>query len=348
MITSIEAGRLVVLATDLGSPGARRQEWSRSPRHGPPRRPSRAGSRPARRRQPAGNATAPPRSWRRRWPRTPGVVGSARRCAWAGSTAWRRRGAPPPSLDPLAPLDAVLAGRVDDCHQADDGAVAVLPADWEGGEGAAPAGDLVEVAADVLEADDAVAEELAVAGLPLGEVVAGVAPGQLLVLVQRPRRQRGAGCLRVPADGGRQRVVERLLVDADRLDPTLAQPDARLLVEAGRVDEVSAGVGVVVVPTGVDEHEIAGAALGARRLQVLRGDDLPPLLGDRDRHAGAEELLQRDLVGVGGALDHVRWRVQVRRAVHHRADPLRQHPGLGVVVDALDLDVLEIWPQRRV
>src|SRR6266511_3359123 len=82
---------------------------------------------------------------------------------------------------------------------------------------------------------------------------------------------------------GKAAKVERLLVDADRLDPALAQPDPRLLVEAGGVDEVLAVVGVVVVPAGVDDHEVAGADLGAGGLEVVRGDDLPLPLGDRDR-----------------------------------------------------------------
>src|SRR3954462_7723423 len=91
----------------------------------------------------------------------------------------------------VAGLDAVLAGRVDDGDEADDAAVALDPAPGEGGEGDALAGDLVDVAADVLEADDAVAEQGAVARLPMREVVGHLAAGVLLVLLddrwdQRP------------------------------------------------------------------------------------------------------------------------------------------------------------------
>src|SRR5215468_11014112 len=44
---------------------------------------------------------------------------------------------------------------------------------------------------------------------------------------------------------------------------------------------------------------------------------------------------------------HVRRRIDMRRVVHARGDALRQHAGLGVVVDALDLDVFEVGPVGR-
>src|ERR671920_439679 len=76
-----------------------------------------------------------------------------------------------------ARLDPELAARVEHGHQADDAAVALDPAPREGGEGHALAGDEVDLAADVLEADDPVAEQRAVAGLPVREVVGRLAPG---------------------------------------------------------------------------------------------------------------------------------------------------------------------------
>src|SRR5215468_3372530 len=42
----------------------------------------------------------------------------------------------------------------------------------------------------------------------------------------------------------------------------------------------------------------------------------------------------------------MRRRIDVRRVVHAGGDALRQHAGLGVVVNALDLDVLEVGPVR--
>src|SRR5262249_2464404 len=57
-------------------------------------------------------------------------------------------------------------------------------------------------------------------------------------------------------------------------------------------------------------------------------------------------MRQRNLVDERGALHNVRRGVDVRGVVHAGGDALRQHAGLGVIVDALDLDVLEIGPVR--
>jgi hypothetical protein len=57
-------------------------------------------------------------------------------------------------------------------------------------------------------------------------------------------------------------------------------------------------------------------------------------------------MRQRDLVDEGRALHDVRRRVYMRSVVHRGGDALRQYARLGHVVDALDLDVLEIGPVR--
>src|ERR1700682_3625027 len=58
-----------------------------------------------------------------------------------------------PLLDPIGALG------IGDRHQADDAAVAALPVPGEQREGAAPAGDLVEIAAHILDAENAVLEQ---------------------------------------------------------------------------------------------------------------------------------------------------------------------------------------------
>ena len=57
-------------------------------------------------------------------------------------------------------------------------------------------------------------------------------------------------------------------------------------------------------------------------------------------------MRQWHLVDEGRALNDVRGRVDMRGVVHRGGDALRQHAGLRHVVDALDLDVLEIRPVR--
>src|SRR6202011_2263648 len=66
-----------------------------------------------------------------------------------------------PFLDPIGALG------IGDRHQADDAAVAALPVPGKQREGDAPAGDLVEIAAHVLDPQNAVLEQDAVDRFPL-------------------------------------------------------------------------------------------------------------------------------------------------------------------------------------
>src|SRR6478672_11232199 len=109
---------------------------------------------------------------------------------WAHHRSWPRRNASPAS-EFLSLFDPVAALRIDDRDQADDAAVAALPVPGEERKGAASAGDLVDVAADVLDAENAVLEQDAVHRLPIREVVFPVAAaGPLLVFRSKMRMQR--------------------------------------------------------------------------------------------------------------------------------------------------------------
>src|SRR5262245_8732014 len=66
-------------------------------------------------------------------------------------------------------LQPVVAARIDDGDHTHNAAVPFYPADRERGNGDTPAGDLVDVPADILEPGDAVAEQEAMARLPFGE-----------------------------------------------------------------------------------------------------------------------------------------------------------------------------------
>jgi hypothetical protein len=87
--------------------------------------------------------------------------------------------------------------------------------------------------------------------------------------------------------------------------------DYRLIREAARrAAEIVLAILVLVVPAGVDDHHVAGPHVLARcLLQIVVGDRLPLLLWNRDHDAGAEEMRQRDLVGEGRALHHMRRRI---------------------------------------
>src|ERR1700733_2170283 len=101
------------------------------------------------------------------------------------------------------------------------------------------------------------------------------------------------------------------------------------------------------MPPGIDDDDVTRQDLRPGRLKILRHDFLPLALRDRDHDTGAEEKGQRQILDQRRALDHVARGIQVGGAVHHRGNTLRQHPGLGVVVHPLDLDVLEVGPVRN-
>src|SRR4029079_7603036 len=132
-------------------------------------------------------------------------------------------------------FDPVAALGVDDSDKPDDAAVAAIPVPREERERAAPAGDLVEVAADVLDAENAVLEQDAVHRLPFGKVVLPVAAaGPLAVLLGEMRMQppRALG-----TDGSGERMVVGLGVVADHLDLLLHEPFAGRRHEARRAAE---------------------------------------------------------------------------------------------------------------
>ncbi len=145
-----------------------------------------------------------------------------------------------------------------------------------------------------------------------------------------------------------QRMIVGLGVVADHLDLLLDEPFAGRLHEAGRTAEIILAVLVLVVPAGVDQHHVARPHhLAGGLLQVVVGDRLPFLLRDRHDDAGAEEVRQRHLVDERRALDDMGRCVDVGGVVHRGGDALRQHARLRHVMDALDLDVFEIGPVRR-
>src|SRR6202008_11972 len=111
-------------------------------------------------------------------------------------------------------------------------AVAAIPVPGKECEGAAPPGDLVEIATDILDAENAVLEQDAVHRLPLRAIVLPVAaPGPLAIFLGEMRMQRPVA---LRADRGGERMVVGLGVVADHFDFLLDEPFARRLHEAGR------------------------------------------------------------------------------------------------------------------
>ena len=160
-----------------------------------------------------------------------------------------------------------------------------VPAPRERGESDALSGHFVDLASDVLEADDAVAQEMAVAWFPEGEVLGNVTAGVFSVFVDHGWHERAVG---LRSDRRPEGMVERLTVDPESFDALLDEPGARLVVGARGLDKVFTVVAVVAMPAGIDDYDVAFADLRSRVLEVVGRDDLPFLLRDRDDHAGAE------------------------------------------------------------
>ncbi len=83
---------------------------------------------------------------------------------------------------------------------------------------------------DVCPTDDGIAEEDLVARLPFEEVLLSVTSGPVACLNYSQTSGRGAAPMR--SDGGCQWVVQRLLVDSNRLHAFINEPFLRLLVES--------------------------------------------------------------------------------------------------------------------
>ena len=150
------------------------------------------------------------------------------------------------------------------------------------------------------------------------------------------------------ADRGGERMVVGLGVVADDLDLLLDEPVGGRRHEARALAEIFFAVAIFVMPAGVDDHDVVGPhRLAGGLFEIVIGDRLPHLLRDRDDDARAEEMRQRHFVDERRVLDDMRGRVDMGGVVHGGRDALRQHARLRHVVDALDLDVFEIRPVRR-
>src|SRR4029453_2412558 len=143
-----------------------------------------------RRRRRAENATGRPRTASVRRPRRQTGAATNSCGGWEPRKAWRRRTASPASK--LLPFfDAVAALGIRDGDETHDAAVAAVPVPREVREGAAAARHLVDVAADILDAEDAGLEQDAVHRLPLGEILLPVATARpLAILLGEMRMQR--------------------------------------------------------------------------------------------------------------------------------------------------------------
>ena len=149
-------------------------------------------------------------------------------------------------------------------------------------------------------------------------------------------------------DGGGKRMIECLGVGADGFHILGDEPVAGFLVEARTVGVVLSTVGILVMPAGVDDHDVARAyrCLLGGLLEMLGHDLLPLAHGHIEHDTGSEERTQRNLVEQGSALDHVTGGVDMGTRVHDGRDLLCEDATLRHSMQSLDLDVLEVRPAR--
>src|SRR4029079_14445476 len=205
-------------------------------------------------------------------------------------------------------LDTILAGRIDDRDQPYDAAVAAFPVPRKIGEGAAFSGDLVDIAADILNSENAVVEQDAVDRLPFRKIVFPVAPaGPFPIFLGQVRMQ---WAIALGADCRCERMVIRLRVVADHLDLLFDEPFAGRRHEARRAAEIVLAVLVEFMPAGVDDDHVTWPHdLAAGLFEIVAGDGLPLIFWNRDDNARTEEMRQRYLVDERRALNDVRRRV---------------------------------------
>src|ERR1051326_1624016 len=243
-----------------------------------------------------------------------------------------------PGLEPKRLL------RIDHGDDAQRAAFAFGPAPRKGEEGAAPAGDLVDLAADILDPRNAVAHHDLVRRLPVRKVLDDVAAGLGLVLDVEMRLRR-AGTVRPQKQA--ERMIVGLHVDADQLDAALDQPFGGILVEAGRVGEIIRVVAILAMAAGVDHHDVAPADFWLGLFQIRRRDHAPFALRDRHRDAGAEEAPQRIAGQARLVLGDMDRRVHVGAAVHDAFELLHQDAVLGVEFEHPHIEIGARRPLRH-
>src|SRR5580692_10218267 len=234
--------------------------------------------------------------------------------------------------------------RIEHGDDAQRAALAFRPAPWKGEERAAAAGDLVDIAADILDAGNAVGHHDLVRRLPVRKIFDDVTAGLGLVLYVEMRLRRSRS---VRAQERAERMIERLHVDADELYAAFHQPLRRFFVEPGRVGEVIGIVAVVLVAPGIDHHDVVLLDFRLGAFQILRRDDAPFAFRDRNRDAGAEEAPQR-ITGEGRrVLGHMDRRIHVGAAMHDAFELLHQKAVLGVKFHDPDVEIGARRPLRH-
>src|SRR3974390_1334216 len=112
--------------------------------------------------------------------------------------------------------------------------------------------------------------------------------------------------------------------------------------------EILLAIGVLAMPAGIDEHDVAGLDRGLDLFEIDRLDQLPFALRDRERDPAAEEAVERQLADGSRFRDEMDWRIHMRRGMEDGSNLVRHHALLRVMGDAFELDLLITGKNRRI
>lgn len=227
-----------------------------------------------------------------------------------------------------AGLETSLAGGIEDGDHADRAGFTVLELPRDSGQGGFAALDRSHVTADLLDHRDTGFEQRAGGGVPLGMILLGVATGGGVVGGSQTFHLRAAA---LGTHVGGQRQVDERSVHGDHLGACLYQVLGGVFGQAGGLAEVLEAVGVFLMPTGADDHDVALADGGRSSLEIVGGDLLPVLLGDVEDDTVAEEGGGIEGGQVGTLLDMSDGGVHMGPRVEDRGDAPGQHSVLGVL-----------------
>ncbi len=244
-----------------------------------------------------------------------------------------------------AGLQAKLAFCIEHGDEADHASIALAPFPGKALEGAAPTGQFVDIAADVLDRRNAGFQQRPVRRIPFREIDDRLASAGFLVFRQQIFDLRAVA---VRPERGRQRMIDASRVDADHFDALFHKPRRGVLAQTRRIAEIFLAVGIFPMPAGIDEDDVARLDLRLGALEVRRLDQLPFPFRYREHDSGAEEPVERQLADRSGAGNEMDRRVDVRGGMKDRRDFVRHHALFGVVRDAFELDFLVAGEDRRV